>query len=125
MFAMRILVVLAPLVLAACVAPQPRETGTTVAATWSCGTAGLLGNSSAFERCAFGESNGEPRVAAAPPATPAQPVAPPAARIDETAAVSGESTATSQVRRGSRFSGRQDVGTAGALDMIRTITPLR
>jgi hypothetical protein len=46
-------------------------------------------------------------------------------RDDETAAAARERTGTSQARRESRFSGRQDAGTAGALDMIRTITPLR
>jgi hypothetical protein len=107
----RIVVVLAPLVLAACVATQSPESGTSVASTWSCSTDGLLGNSSAVEHCAFGESEGWARVAAA-------------ARDDE-AATGRESAGTSQGRRGSLFSGRQDVGTAGALDMIRTITPLR
>lgn len=114
---MRIVIMLAPLVSAACAAAQSSESGTSVAATGSCGTAGLLGNSSAVERCTFGQSDGLARVAAAPPATPA--------RDDETAAAGRESAGTSQARRGSRLSGRQDVGTAGALDMIRTITPLR
>jgi hypothetical protein len=121
---MRIVVVLAPLVLAACVATPSRESGTPVAATWSCSTAGLLGNSSAVDRCAFGESDGTARAAAAPPAVLAPSTAQ-VVRDDETAAAGRESAGTSQARRGSHFSGRQDVGTAGALDMIRTITPLR
>jgi hypothetical protein len=114
---MRIVVMLAPLVLAACVSAQSSSPGVSGAANWSCGTAGLLGNSSAVERCSFGQSDGVARVAAAPPTT--------AAREDEIAATGRESAGTSQARRGSRLSGRQDVGTAGALDMIRTITPLR
>jgi hypothetical protein len=117
---MRIVIMLAPLVLAACVAAQSSESGTSVAAIWSCGTAGLLGKSSAVERCTSGQSDGLARVAAAAPTPAATP-----ARDDETAAAGRESAGTSQPRRGSRLSGRQDVGTAGALDMIRTITPLR
>ncbi|HEV2546940.1 MAG TPA: hypothetical protein VGU20_06360 [Stellaceae bacterium] len=122
---MRIVVVFAPLVLAACIAAPSRESGTPVAANWSCGTTGLLGNSSAVERCAFAERDGGARVAAAPAVTPSQSSAQPTLRDDETAAAGRESAGTSQARRGSLFSGRQDVGTAGALDMIRTIAPLR
>ena len=122
---MRIVVVLAPLLLAACVTAQSPEARTAAAATWSCGTAGLLGHSSAVERCAFGESESSALVAAAPAAAPTQAIAQPVAREEETAASGRESAGTSQGRRAPRFSGRQDVGTAGALDMIRTITPLR
>lgn len=84
-----------------------------------CRTLGLLGNSSAIERCIYGDRDVATRVATAVSANP-----PPLSRQDagDTVTPARETAGTSERPR---FGGRQDVGTAGVLDMIRTITPLR